>query len=168
MVVTSKQKKFIKVSPYFILLKLSTTYKTPYKTKVSATISKVILDFKLFIKFWRGDSVGVEERRWAKGAWSGEGALKMLFMKFVNSSVWTLGGLSGGWRRGREEGRRLRQYRVRKQVTFLKHPCLPIKLSLFHSFIYFFSLNTKETEINSFKNEVLFNLIRIVVAIAER
>lgn len=26
----------------------------------------------------------------------GREVLKMLFMKFVNSSVWTLGGLSGG------------------------------------------------------------------------
>lgn len=61
----------------------------------------------------------------------------------------------------REQGRRLSQYRVRKQVTFLKHPCLPMKLSLLHSFINFFSRNTKEAEINSFKNEVLFNFIRI-------
>lgn len=60
-----------------------------------------------------------------------------------------------------EEGRRLSQYRVRMQVTFFKHPCLPMKLSLLNSFIYFFSRNTKEAEINSFKNEVLFNCKRI-------
>lgn len=60
-----------------------------------------------------------------------------------------------------EERRRLSQYRVRKQVTFLKQPCLPMKLSLLHLFIYFFSRSTKETELNSFKNEVLFNFIRI-------
>lgn len=53
----------------------------------------------------------------------------MLFMKFVNSSVWTLGGLRGRVKVEGEQGRRLSQYRVRKQVTFLKHPCLPIKLS---------------------------------------
>lgn len=37
-----------------------------------------------------------------------------------------------------EQERRPSQYRVCKQVTFLKHPCLPMKLSLLHSFIYFF------------------------------
>lgn len=29
-------------------------------------------------------------------SWCGVGVFKMLFMKFVNSSVWTLSGLSGG------------------------------------------------------------------------
>lgn len=62
MVVMSKGKKFYRVSPYFILLKLATIYKTFCKTEVSARISKVILDFKLFIKFRRGGSAGVEEK----------------------------------------------------------------------------------------------------------